>query len=173
MADSDVYIFSYGSNLLFQRIRERVASVTVTGKYLLRGYSLVFNKQSIDGSSKANILKTDNSSDAVWGVIHKISEADKPILDEYEALGKGYDHMTFELEVAGIAHTIYAYVATEPQYLAQGQPYDWYFDFVIEGAIENDFPADYIDKLRNFQSKVDTNQKRSQKNQGLLLRSNS
>lgn len=171
MADSDVYIFSYGSNLLFQRIRERVTSVTVTGKHLLRGYSLVFNKQSVDGSTKANILKTDSPSDGVWGVLHKINLADKPILDQFEALGKGYNELTFEVEVGKITRTIYAYVATDHQYLSNGQPYDWYFDFVIKGAIENGFPEDYIEQLKTVQAKVDANLERSQENQGVIMRS--
>ncbi len=171
MKHQNFYIFSYGSNLLLQRIKERVASVKVVGKHELQGYKLVFNKQSIDGSTKANLVETGNPGDSVWGVIHRISQADKPILDQYEALGYGYLHMTFPLNIEDQEQLIYAYVATEPQYLAMGDPYEWYLNFVIEGATENGFPEDYINQLRAIQSKLDPDLSRHQANEEVLVRS--
>ncbi|MEQ9404359.1 MAG: gamma-glutamylcyclotransferase family protein [Cyclobacteriaceae bacterium] len=171
MQDQYVYIFSYGSNLLLQRIRERVPSVVVVGLHKLKGYQLMFNKQSIDGSTKASIAVASIEKTVVWGVIHKISQADKPILDEYEALGKGYDHMTFDLEVEGGRQTIYAYMATDPQYLTKGKPYDWHLNFVIAGAIENEFPRAYIEKLRDIASATDPDITRQRVNEATLERS--
>ena len=165
------YIFSYGSNLLFQRIKERVASVQVVRNHQLKGYQFAFNKHSIDGSTKANIVATHNSQDQVWGVIHKISLTDKPILDEFEALGKGYDHLTFHLEMGGSMETIYAYMATDSKYLADGRPYDWYYNFVLAGAMENDFPEEYIRKLKVFKSKPDTDLSRKRENEVVIERS--
>ena len=171
MKHRNFYIFSYGSNLLLQRIKERVASVAVVGKHELQGYKLAFNKQSIDGSTKANLVATGNSSDSTWGVIHRISQADKPILDQYEALGYGYLHMTFPLNIEDQEQLIHAYVATEPQYLAIGDPYEWYLNFVIEGAIENGFPEDYINQLKLRPFKTDTDLSRIEDNRAILTRS--
>ncbi len=169
--NESVYIFSYGSNLLHQRIKERVASVQVVRNHQLKGYQLAFNKQSIDGSTKANIVATNNLQDYVWGVIHKINSADKPILDEFEALGKGYDHLTFELEIGGSMQIVYAYMATDSQYLADGQPCDWYYNYVIAGAIENVFTKRYIKKLKEFESIPDTDMIRKRDNEAVIERS--
>ncbi len=165
-----VYIFSYGSNTLLLRIKERVSSVQVVSKHELKNYQLAFNKQSIDGSTKANIVETGDPKDSVWGVVHKIKSEHKLVLDRYEALGMGYDQMTFNLKLSGSAQTIYAYMATEPQYLADGQPYNWYLSFVIEGAIENGFPEGYIKELRATRFQTDTNTQRRELNEAILER---
>lgn len=171
MNQQPVYIFSYGSNTLLQRISERVPSVAVVGKHQLRGYRLLFNKLSVDGSTKANLKETGDQSDSVWGVIHQISKADKPILDRYEALGKGYLEIGFKLTIHDESQSVHAYIATESQYLAVGKPYDWYLNFVIEGAIENGFPEDYINQLKAIASKLDPDLTRQHANEEVLVRS--
>lgn len=173
MAVQHLYIFSYGSNALLQRITERVESAEVVGHHQLQGFRLVFNKQSVDGSTKANLKETADQNDSAWGVIHKISAIDKSILDRYEGLGKGYLQMTFNLPVEGEYQSVHAYVATESRYLAKGNPYDWYLNFVIEGAIENGFPEDYVKKLKSIPSMLDLNTNRRKANEATLRRSRS
>jgi gamma-glutamylcyclotransferase len=171
MDSQPIYIFSYGSNTLLQRIAERVESAEVVDQYQLRGFRIIFNKQSMDGSTKANLEETADQNDSVWGVIHRISLIDKPILDRYEGLGKGYLQMTFNLPVKGAYQSVHAYVATEFHYLVAGDPYDWYLNYVIEGAIENGFPEDYIKKLKTIASKTDMDVERRQENESTLKRS--
>lgn len=104
-------------------------------------------------------------------MILEISAADKPILGEFEALGKGYDHLTFELEIEGSMQTIYAYMTTDLKYLADGRPYDWYYNFVLAGAIENGFTEEYIWKLKRFKSKPDPDLSRKRQNETVIERS--
>ncbi len=168
----DYYVFSYGSNMLFQRIFERVNTVEVVGTYVLQGYRLRFNKKSIDGSTKANIQATDDAGDAVCGVLHRLSLSQKPILDQYEALGQGYDLQHFLMTTSGGGQLrIHYYVATEPQYLTVGQPYRWYLNFVIAGAMENGFPNPYINELKAITPMTDKNQIRKHQNDAVLQRS--
>ena len=58
-----LFIFSYGSNLLTERIRRRVGYVESFGRYRLSGYRLVFNKPGADGSAKANLSQTNDPDD--------------------------------------------------------------------------------------------------------------
>lgn len=165
------YIFSYGSNMLLQRLIERIESVEVIGVHELKGFTLVFNKKSTkDGSTKANIQETKDRNDSVWGVIHKVPLIDKPILDKCEGLGNGYLLINFNLSIEDESRSIHSYVATEYRYLEEGKPYDWYLNFVIEGAIENDLPEDYIDKLKAIDSEIDMNVERRKKNEAILKR---
>lgn len=168
MTNKSFYVFSYGSNLLLNRILHRTKSALVVDTHELNGFKIVFNKKSTDGSIKANIEKTDDPNDSVWGAIHKLNIKDKPILDQYENLGNGYDYYTFPLSINTQVKTIHAYMATDEQHLENGLPYDWYLNFVIDGSIQNNFPKTYIQKLKAIESKRDGNHNRSEKNKAIL-----
>ncbi len=164
------YIFSYGSNMLLQRISERIESTESVDVHELKGFKLIFNKKSTDGSTKANIEETKDSNDSVWGVIHKIPLIEKPILDKFEGLGKGYLMHDFDLLVEDEYRSVHSYIATEYGYLEEGKPYDWYLNLVIAGAIENGFPDQYIQNLKAVESEIDMNVERRQKNEDILKR---
>ncbi len=160
------YFFSYGSNLLFERIHRRVDTVEVIQTHRLHEYKLLFNKQSIDGSMKANIIPYNDSF--VWGVIHRIDYSQKSILDEYEALGKGYELEFFEIELEGKECSVGFYQASDQKYLGDGKPYDWYLEYVRRGAIENGFPTEYIEQIENIEYKKDQKESRSEENWKVL-----
>ena len=61
------------------------------GKSYVPGWSLQFNKRSIDGSGKCNIV---NSGTGVHVAVCEVLEKDKQKLDEIEGAGKGYDNST-------------------------------------------------------------------------------
>lgn len=166
------YFFSYGSNMLYERIKERVETVEFICKYELKGYRLLFNKRSKDGSRKANIQKTSVDNDSVWGVIQKIALADKPKLDKYEGLGNGYVYMNFNEWVDDEYRTIHSYIALETEYLNEGAPYEWYLKFIMAGAIQNSFPSEYIAQLKRIDSISDMNEKRRVNNERILKAAN-
>jgi len=103
-------------------------------------------------------LKTDNKSDEVWGVIHRISWNDKPKLDKEEGLGKGYNLKSlFELiPMMELNDTVMTYISTEKKYFTDNLPYDWYLRLIIEGAEENGFPSEYINDLKNVEVNPDS-----------------
>jgi hypothetical protein len=155
VAKSYFYFFSYGSNLLFERIKERLPSVEIIQPYHLFGYNLIFNKSSKDGSTKANLQKTDNLSDFVWRVVQRIDITEKSSLDRAEGLGNGYNLNSFKLEIDGQVQDIHFFIATDRKYLKEGNPYDWYLDYVVKGAIENNFPIAHIKQLLSIAATVD------------------
>lgn len=164
------YVFSYGPNMLYSRISNRCSSVEVVDKLCIPGFKLNFNKMSRDDSGKANITKTDNKDDFMWGIIHRISWNDKPQLDKTEDLDYGYDLVSLnKLSITtNFNHHIKSYISTDKKYHTKKKPYDWYMKLVIKGAEENDFPDEYINKLKNTESKPDKDKKRKLKELSVL-----
>lgn len=155
----DLFIFSYGSNLLTERIRRRVGYVESFVRYRLSGYRLVFNKPGADGSAKANLSQTNDPDDSVWGVIHGLNLTGKNMLDGFEP---GYNCIPLETAV-GMLHTYSASVN-----LKSGEPYGWYLDLIIAGAIEHNFPTGYIEWLRTIYVITDSNEDRRRANLGMI-----
>ena len=50
--------FAYGSNMLEQRLKDRVKSAEFLLNAWIRGYEVRFRKMSIDGSGKADLVQT-------------------------------------------------------------------------------------------------------------------
>src|SRR5580700_2546298 len=115
--------FAYGSNMLTQRLCERVSSAHPVVAASLSGYRLSFHKPSIDGSGKCNIDPSDNLNDVVWGVLFEIDKDQEKILDGFE--GKGY--LESFIEVSGFTEVkTYTANRTDPTLV----PYHWYKDIV-------------------------------------------
>ena len=138
-------IFCYGSNMSSERITERCSSSRFISRAKVIGWKLLFNKKGKDGSGKANLVCTGDGS-LVWGVIFDISEDQKPILDKFEGLGKGYDELKL-LVISDLGEEIecVCYIATDDKYLEKSlKPHEWYKEFCLVGAREHNIPQDYI-----------------------------
>ena len=137
-------IFCYGSNMSSKRIAERCSSSRFIGIAKVSGWKLLFNKRSKDGSGKANLVWTGDDS-LVWGVIFDITDDEKPILDKFEGLGKGYDELKLRvISDLGEIECV-CYIACDEKYLDNSlQPYDWYKECCLVGAMEHNLPKDYI-----------------------------
>lgn len=161
-----MYYFAYGSNMSLARLRERVPSATRLGCYLLREHDLRFHKSCDDGSGKCDAFFTSNAAHVIYGALFEIDPGQKPDLDRAEGLGYGYDVKQVSV-VASDASVIEAmtYVATAID--ESLQPYSWYLNHVLIGAIETALPGDYVkrklkgvhaiedkDKLRNTQQRA-------------------
>lgn len=172
MIENPFYVFSYGSNLLFERIKERIVSVEIVSRYNLQGYRLTFNKASEDGSVKANIEESPDPEDSVWGIIHKFDRKEKFILDWHETLGYGYQLICFQVKLNGNTETVHTYIVNESRFKRNGRPYSWYLKLVIAGAIQNQFPEAYINKIKAIGSVSDRNADRRLKNERIIKATN-
>ncbi|MCT3944942.1 gamma-glutamylcyclotransferase [Elizabethkingia anophelis] len=158
-------IFAYGSNMNLNRLKERVPSANKLLNVFIKGYTIKCNKISTDGSSKANIIKTSNDDDIVWGVIFDIDNSEKSNLDEYEG---GYNESTLSfLDSENNPHEAQVYIADESTVNEELLPYDWYKEYIVSGAKENDLPQEYIEKLEAINFIEDTNTERRNKNLGV------
>ncbi len=161
-------IFAYGSNMHLNRLGKRVPSASKISNAFIEGYALACNKISIDKSSKANIVKSDNLEDIVWGIIFEIEDTEKSILDKAEGLGKGYKETTlFFTDINNITHEAQVYIADNEFINNKLKPYDWYKQFILEGAKQNQLPETYIEKIKSLEFEIDKDKAR--RNQQLKI----
>jgi cation transport regulator ChaC len=79
------YYFAYGSNMLPERLIERIERYHTAFKAVLPRHKFIYNKKN-DGTAKANIEPVDGVE--VHGVCFEIDDTDLKILKNYEV---GYD----------------------------------------------------------------------------------
>ncbi len=160
-------VFAYGSNMCSGRFRDyRVHPEDVGSSALLTGYRLLFNKQSTDGSGKANVEPHEGSQ--VWGVLYSIPDADLVVLDEGEV---GYHRVRLPVSTPdGVQQEAWVYLASRPNSDSGLRPYSWYKRFLVEGAREHALPPDYIANLENIEAIQDTNQDRHRRKRALVCR---
>ena len=157
-------VFAYGSNMCSGRFRDYGVSPEASGiGALLDGYHMLFNKQSMDGSGKANLEAHEGSH--VWGVLYSITHADLLTLDAGEV---GYRRMPLPVRRTDNADSqAWVYVASEPSNDPALHPYIWYKRFLVEGAREHSIPADYIAELENIVAEQDANGTRDRRKRAL------
>jgi hypothetical protein len=162
-------IFAYGSNMNLNRLTQRVPSAVKLCNAFVPGYKLVCNKVSKDGSAKANIIRTDNPSEFVWGVLFTIDKNEKPLLDKAEGLGKGYNEDTLIFfDETDNPYVAQVYIADSKAIDNNLMPYDWYKEFIVSGAILNNLPGEYISKLQSITCVRDHDEKRRTENYAIL-----
>jgi hypothetical protein len=159
--------FAYGSNMLLERLRERVASARKAGIAYVEGRVLRWHKQGRDRSGKCDIVETRARGEVVWGVLFDILPRELSGLNEAEA---GYELR--EVAVRGERGS-----STAITYSAQGihtdptlQPFAWYKALVVAGAQEHGLPGDYVGRLEAVAARTDPDTARAEKMMALLGR---
>jgi hypothetical protein len=153
-----------------KRLQERVSFAQKITIAYLKGYNLVCNKVSKDGSAKANVILDDNEDNIVWGVLYDIHQNEKSLLDKAEGLGSGYNEMPLTFyDIQGNQHLAQIYIADRKFTNDVLKPYDWYNGYILSGAIQNNLPEWYIEFLDNLESIVDLNTIRRNKNLALII----
>lgn len=156
-------VFAYGSNMCSGRFRDYGVHPEGAGRAaLLAGYRLLFNKESTDGSGKANVEAHPGSD--TWGVLYTIPDADLPTLDAGEV---GYRRVQLPVRTTDNATPqAWVYVAITPNNTGL-RPYSWYKRFIVEGAREHQLEAAYITGLENIEAIEDANAARDRRKRAL------
>jgi gamma-glutamylcyclotransferase len=156
MTQPRVRYFAYGSNMLTDRLRERVPSATAIGIGQLAGHVLRWDKRSErDGSGKCDAEATGRPDDVVWGVVFELDSEDKSALDRTEGVGGGYIEKTVQVLTDAGPLTAVMYYAIDKD--ASLRPYHWYKALVIAGAREHGLPASYRSRLELVVTVSDAN----------------
>lgn len=137
--------FAYGSNMSMSRLGARVPSAHRLAVGRLQGYRLAFHKVGRDGSGKCDIVACRDS--VVFGTLYGFDADEKPLLDAFEDLGRGYSTRQIAIErTDGSISSAFTYTAliVDPNL----RPYHWYHRHVLVGAVENNLPAHYVAQLR-------------------------
>ena len=129
-----LYYLAYGSNLHPGRLQDRVASAALLGTVEMHGWSLGFDKRSVDGSAKCN-LAPGGAADIAHAAIFSLHRNDRSALDRAEGLGAGYLEARLTLELGGRELQAFYYVA-DPDYLnTRLRPFHWYRALVMAGRM--------------------------------------
>lgn len=163
-----LYYLAYGSNLHPLRLKLRTPSSEVVGVSELLGYGLRFNKHGRDGSGKCNVLQTNNPGESVIGVVYRMLAEEKPLLDQAEGLGRGYDLSAAEIAVSDVSYEAFFYVA-QPAHINDAlQPYTWYKQLVLDGARVHGLPDFYIDAIAKVAAVADPDAARHARHEAIL-----
>jgi len=151
--------FAYGSNLATARLLQRIPAATATCVAILPQHRLCWRKNDSGQSGKCDIDRTGIPDHVVYGVVYRMSEADMFELDRYEIANYGYERRNITVtalhDEAIAAFTYYALDIDHTQ-----QPFHWYKEHVLRGALEHDFPLHYIEQIRSTPSIDDHDQER-------------
>ena len=128
--DTPLY-FAYGSNLLKSRLQNRIGHVERLSTFLLYDYDLVFNVNEC----YANI---ERGTQGVEGVLYQVTDRQIAELDLYEGYPRIYQKRYF-LANGKIA---YLYLAEKP-YCYTDKPKWFYFNYILEGCLENNLDKTY------------------------------
>lgn len=139
--------FAYGSNLKNEQMDERNVTIYESQKGFIKDYKIEFNKESKDGSSKANI--TEIKGEIVWGVCFELDANGFENLRKFE---KGYDEQ--EVIVYGenqeILFKAITFISTNT---CDKLPTKDYLDRIVIGSKQHELPKDYIGKLEQQATK--------------------
>lgn len=139
--------FAFGSNLASARLLQRIPAATLHGAAILDGHQLCWRKNDRGQSGKCDIDFTGDPEHRVYGVVYLMTEAEKRQLDVYETSGFGYAHKTVEVTtLRGDTLEAFTYYALDIDHTQQ--PFHWYKEHVLRGALEHDLPLDYIEQIR-------------------------
>jgi gamma-glutamylcyclotransferase len=127
--------FAYGSNMLLERLEERVGKVKVIGTYSLKGYKMLLNCGFHE--TFANIQKTGNKKDIVEGVLYDLYWWQIRILDSYEGFYKRY-------KLSEKDATFYVYISYSDAINTKNtKPSLYYLNILLEGALRNKLYTTY------------------------------
>lgn len=154
MTDADTFLyFAYGSNMSLRRLRARTPSARLVGVAELRGYRLVFDKRSKDGSAKADCEKTGNADDRVLGGMYRIGLDELQKLRQAEGAGKGYEQCSFVVSSGGGSVETISFIATDKDPCLR--PYSWCIRHIIESARELKLPEEYLLRISSVAATTD------------------
>ena len=160
--------FSYGSNMSGKRLCARTPTARRIGTGMLEQHQLVFHKSGRDNSAKCDAHHSGDPDHVVIGVLYEIHPDEKPILDNIEGLGSGYEIKDVLIRLDdGSSVEAFTYYATHID--ADLKPFDWYREHVLVGARDNALPEDYVQTIEAIECIEDNNLERRSKEMSIYL----
>lgn len=147
------FYFAYGSNMCTRKLQgiSGCPSATVLAVARLPRHELQFRMggKKQKGSCAVNAWDTGREESAVWGVLFRITDEERKALIRVEGPeGWGYVPTDVAVFPRGSDRSVTALVmmVKSADVNPAGRPFDWYLRYCLEGAWQNDLPADYISK---------------------------
>ena len=140
-------IFSYGSNLDDAQLVMRCPGRAKLGNAVLRGYRLCFPRLSGNRGCGVSSVEPAQGRE-VWGVVHRLDEADLAALDGFEGYEPGraanlnrYNRVAIVVEIGGVATEVETYIAVPTD--NPPAPDAHYLGQLRTGARQHELPEPY------------------------------
>ena len=160
--------FAFGSNLATPRLLQRIPEASVGRVATLGEHRLCWRKNDRGQSGKCDIEHTGDPEHAVYGVLYHMTLDEKRVLDGYECAGFGYDYKQIEVtDLDGEIIEAFTYFAIDIDH--SQQPFHWYKEHVLRGALEHDFPEHYVESIRSTPSIDDHDRERHHRELSIYL----
>ena len=161
MLSNDIWYFAYGSNLNYKQREIRMGNILEFKKVKLKGYKLTFAKRkfnSLDG--RADILKTENPQDVVYGVVYKIKPSDLTKMDPHEGVKNKYYQRTNVVveDLSDLNEKINAISYEIVEKLEFIKPPIDYLNKILIGLKEHSFDNEIIENVKNIANMGDHNE---------------
>ncbi|MFV0306191.1 MAG: poly-gamma-glutamate hydrolase family protein [Desertimonas sp.] len=130
--------FAYGSNLWGPQMAERCPGATRPTPAVLDGHAWLINERGV-----ATIEPV--AGHVVHGVVWEVTDGDLAALDGFEGVPDRYRRVV--RSVTTTAGVVDAVVYIDPR-IEPGPPRPGYLERVIDGAVEQRLPDDWVDQLR-------------------------
>ena len=140
---AELLYFAYGSNLLRSQMQARCPGARVHSVVRLEGYELCFPMISFTRSGMGVASIRPNEDAYVEGVVYAMTPDDFRRLDHYESEGTKYRRDTITIPKLGEVWTYFPRLDAGHHY----PPSEEYLNAVIQGAIEHQLSAEYIQTL--------------------------
>ncbi|MFH0942130.1 MAG: gamma-glutamylcyclotransferase family protein [Chloroflexota bacterium] len=139
----EIWYFAYGSNLNLGQMMTRIGEWSVSKRAKLTGHKLTFDFPSERwGGLTANIVKTSNAEDNVWGVVYRISP------EKLEVLTHRYERVPpqgIKVDADGVKITAKVYVFKPGK---PGRPPDAYLNVMLAGLRQHGYPDEVIETVK-------------------------
>lgn len=143
-----VWYFIYGSNLcenkLNNRLRDLNEDYLLKKRCSLKNYQFTYNKRSIDGTSKGNLIEKINNEVQGIAILILESTLDK-FIEKYEG---GYNKVELtictENNLSNNDHLYFKAYTCISENITSNAPSESYVSTIINGARDNGIPEEYI-----------------------------
>jgi len=145
MTKDEVWYFAYGSNLNIGQMMNRVGEWTVSKRAVLKEYKLKFNVHSPRwGGLTANVVKTDNPGDKVYGALYRILREKVDVLSTYE----GTKLTDTPVEADGVNLQAKTYIFKTSR--VSGNPPEAYLNVMLTGLRQHGYPEAVIEEVKKI-----------------------
>ncbi len=146
------FYFSYSTTMNSSRLEGRGVKFISKEPAFIENYKLKFNKKSIDGTAKANIVAEEKSR--VYGILYAIDIAEFEKIKNIEGLSSGH-FTTRILPVSTLnGETFMANVfIANPKYVVSDdelRPSKDYVNGIMDIISEENFDTDYIEYIKSY-----------------------
>lgn len=147
-----IWYFAYDSAMNTSRLKGRGLKIISYEPAYLNDYELKFNKRSVDGTTKANIVRTPDKK--VYGIIYKLPKSELTKLDNIVGKASGhYDRQELEITTLNEEVFIACVYASAAKYLVtetQMKPSHQHVNTILNAAGRHKLDQDYIAYLKSF-----------------------